>query len=117
MTLGSVDARSEQKHLQSHAQNLALTSVCRGLITRHSQRHPGIAAALLARCGGRDTPRPPLSDFPQSVVYEAAADVSMQEGVLLVLLASARAEAGAAGESGVRAVAAMGSGLMRWPLT
>ena len=65
-------------------------------------------AALLEKCGGADTPRPILGDFPPVVICEASKEVMLQEAVLKVLLASARAEAAVVGESGVAAVAALG---------
>jgi hypothetical protein len=54
-------------------------------------------------------PKPQLSDFPTSVLSEAARAVNMQAAVLRVLLASAQAEAGIAGAAGVLAVLALGS--------
>ena len=102
------DPYTEQRHLVSHAEGVVVLSQARQQLAQAVQRYPAISAALLEHCGGRDTPRPPLSDFPAAVVCEASQQVQLQDAVLRVLLASARAEAPGVGVFGVAAVAARG---------
>ena len=103
------DPYTEQRHLVSHAEGVVVLSQARQQLAQAVQRYPAISAALLEHCGGRDTPRPPLSDFPAAVVCEASREVQIQDAELRVLLASARAEAPGVGVSGVAAVAALGT--------
>ena len=84
------DPYTEQRHLVSHAEGVVVLSQARQQLAQAAQRYPAISAALLEQCGGRDTPRPPLSDFPAAVVCEASREVQLQEAVLRVLAASCR---------------------------
>ena len=103
------DPYTEQRHLVSHAEGVVVLSRARQQLAQAAQLYPAISAALLEKCGGRDTPRPPLSDFPAAVVCEASREVQLQDAVLKILAASARAEASGVGVSGVAAVAALGA--------